>query len=107
MLVMGMTVTGITIEEMQMMSKMFLMAAGILTALAVILFVCFDIRNIWGLIVRHKSRVIKPIQMEENRETVPLDKTELEEKTVLLENPNGAMKILQDKTCIHTDIRIT
>lgn len=98
--------TGITIEEMQMMSNVFLAVAGLLAVLAMIFFIRFDIRNIWGLIVRHRLRVTKPIQMREKRETMPLYKAQLEEKTVLLENSKSAIQILQDETYIHTDIRI-
>lgn len=104
MLIMG--VTEMTIEEIQIMSKVFLGLAGMLAVLAVIFFVCFDIRNIWGLIVQHKSKVVKSVQIEERRETIPLETKSLEE-TVLLENTNGTLKVFQDEIYIHTDIRIT
>lgn len=125
-------IMSITIEEIQMMSNVFLVATAVLAVLAVILFICFDISNIWGVIVKHtlsdKSRrgmrVTEPLPIkekieeknEEKRETILLDsmnqmeRKELAEtnvKTVLLESPKSTMHIFQDQTYIHTDIRIT
>lgn len=127
-LVIGITsITNITIEEMQMMSKVFLVAAGVLVMVAVLLFIRFDIPNIWGLIVKHMlgckprrdmhvTESLPIEEIEEKRETILLDsmnqmkRKESEKtnvKTVLLESPKSTMHILQDQTYIHTDIRIT
>lgn len=120
-----MSIASITIEEIQMMSNVFLVAAGILTVLAVILFICFDISNIWGVVVKHtlgyKPRrdmcVTEQLSIEKNleekRETILLDsmnqieRNETDVKTLLLESPKTTMHIFQDQTYIHTDIRIT
>lgn len=106
-----------TIEEIQMLSKCLLVAAGVLTVVAVILFIRFDIRNIWGLIVRHSGRNTyvqalqksEPIQIEEKRQTLPLEKREVEsaeQETMLLELDKYSIHIFQDITYIHTDIKI-
>lgn len=103
-------ITSITIEGMQTVSRMLFVAGAILCILAVILFIRFDIRNIWGLLMSHKSRNASQI-IEEKGDIKPTASKELETdatypKTLPLENQTSNFKILQDKTCIHTNIQI-
>lgn len=65
-----------TIEELQILSKCLLLAAGMMAVVAVILFVHFDIRNIWGLVIKHANGymvrqdacVVKSVKNEPNME---------------------------------------